>query len=142
MDTIEAVMNLAGVDRATAEAALAEHKEVWLAIDSLLTRPTTAGDRFLPPPPTVDNGLTPEQEALCRRGRWLQDQVNVVFSVAHSKIRTLPDQDSQALEDGVPPVELPHQGPDHVQSPPSTTESRLGSDEQNSQRDLRSETPQ
>ena len=88
------VMELAVVDRETAVAALAEHKEVWVAVDALLTKPMTAGDRFLPPPPEVDDGLSPEQRELCRRGRWLQDQVNVVFSVAHSKIRTQPDQGS------------------------------------------------
>lgn len=142
MDTIEAVMNLAGVDRATAEAALAEHKEVWLAIDSLLTRPTTAGDRFVPPPPTVDDGMTPEQRELCRRGRWLQDQVNVVFSVAHSKIRSQPGQDSQALEVEAPPAELLDQAPDHVQSPPSTTEPRLDSHEQTTLPTPQSDLPQ
>jgi hypothetical protein len=138
MDTVDAVMNLAGVDRLTAEVALAEHKEVWLAIDSLLTRPTTAGDRFLPPPPTVDDGMTPEQRELCRRGRWLQDQVNVVFSVAHSKIRSQPGQDSQALEAEAPPAELPEQTSDCVQSPPSTTGFQPDSHEQTTQPDLQS----
>ncbi len=124
------VMELANVDRETAHEALARHIEVWLAVDALLTRPTTAGDRFVPPPPEVDNGLSPEQDALCRRGRWLQDQVNVVFSVAHSKIRTQPDQDSQALEVSAPPVEIPEQGPSRAQSPPLTNGSRQDSGEQ------------
>ena len=124
-------MELAGVDEETARAALAEHKEIWLAVDALLTRPTTAGDRFLPPPPSIDRGLTPEQEAICRRGRWLQDQVNAVFSVAHSKIRNLPEQDSQALEDGAPPVELPQQ--ESVQLPQLTPVSEQGSTEQTTQ---------
>ena len=134
-------MELASVDRATAVEALNQHSEVWLAVDALLTRPATAGDRFLPPPPEIDNGLTPEQDALCRRGRWLQDQVNVVFSVAHSKTRTQPVQDSQAHEVLAPPAELP-QIPDHAQSPQLTTESRLDSAEQSSLPDPLSATPQ
>ena len=121
------VMELASVTEEVATAALAEHKEVWLAVDSLITRPTTVGDRFVPPPPEIDHGLTPEQAALCQRGRWLQDQVNAVFSVAHSKIRSPLDQDSQALEDGAPPAEL--QEPAHAQVPPSTTVSEQDSPE-------------
>jgi hypothetical protein len=125
------VMDLANVSQEVATAALDEHKEVWLAIDALITRPTTVGDRFVPPPPEIDHGLTREQEALCRRGRWLQDQVNAVFSVAHSKIRTLPDQDLQALEDAAPPVEI--QELDHEQLPPSTTAPEQDSPERTAQ---------
>lgn len=130
MDPVDTVMELASVDRAIAQEALNQHKEVWLAVDALLTRPMAAGDRFIPPPPEIDHGLTPEQDALCRRGRWLQDQVNVVFSVAHSKIRTQPDP--PALEAEAPPAELPQEsGPE--QSLPSTTESQPGSHEQTTQ---------
>ena len=125
------VMELANVDRETATAAVAEHREVWLAVDALIDRPSTSGDRFVPPPPEIDRGLTPEQEAICRRGRWLQDQVNVVFSVAHSKIRNPLDQDSQALEVAAPPAEL--QEPAHAQVPPSTTVSEQGSPEKTAQ---------
>lgn len=89
----EMVMELAGVTKEVAEEALAKHKEVWLAVDALMERPVVAGDKYIPPKPKVNTGLTSEQEALCQRGRWLQDQVNVVFSVAHSKIRTQPDQE-------------------------------------------------
>ena len=81
-------MELAGVDRTTAERALADHGTVEDAIAALLVKPTVSGDRYLPSPPTIDRGLTPEQEERCRKGRWLQDQVNAVFSVAHSQTRT------------------------------------------------------
>lgn len=109
-------MELAGVTREVAEEALAKHKEVWLAVDALMERPVVAGDKFIPPKPKVDTGLTSEQEALCQRGRWLQDRVNAVFSVAHSKIRSLQDDPQEApatQHDQVPPpspeseVELP-----------------------------------
>lgn len=113
----ELVMELAGVSKEVAEEALAKHKEVWLAVDALMERPAVAGDKYIPPKPKVNTGLTSEQEALCERGRWLQDRVNAVFSVAHSKTRTqqLDDLPQVAEEqyDQVPPsspetaVEIP-----------------------------------
>lgn len=90
-------MELAGVPREIAEAALAEHKEVWLAVDALLQKPSVSGDKHIPPRPKVDTGLTLEQKTLCERGRWLQDQINVVFSVAHSKTRSPLDDLPEAL---------------------------------------------
>ena len=85
-------MELACVDRETAEKALAEHKTVENAVDALLVKPVVSGERFIPIPPTIDRGMTTEQEERCKKGRWLQDQVNAVFSVAHSQTRTQPDQ--------------------------------------------------
>ncbi len=100
-------MELANVSREVAEEALAKHKEVWLAVDALMERPVVTGDKFIPPKPKVNTGLTSEQEALCQKGRWLQDQVNAVFSVAHSKIQSLPDEHQVevpvAQHDRVPP---------------------------------------
>ena len=110
----ETVMELANVSREVAEEALAKHKEVWLAVDALMERPVVAGDKFIPPKPKVDTGLTSEQEALCQKGRWLQDQINVVFSVAHSKTRTPQlDDHPQAA------------GEQHAQVPPSSPESEV-----------------
>jgi hypothetical protein len=108
------VMELANVSREVAEEALAKHKEVWLAVDALMDRPVVAGDKFIPPKPKVNTGLTSEQEALCQKGRWLQDQINVVFSVAHSKTRTpqLDDRPQAA-------------GEQHAQVPPSSPESEV-----------------
>jgi hypothetical protein len=91
-------MELAGVPREIAEAALAEHKEVWLAVDALIQKPSVSGDKHIPPKPKVDTGLTLEQQTMCDKGRWLQDQINVVFSVAHSKTRTPLDDLPLALE--------------------------------------------
>ena len=106
-------MELANVSREVAEEALAKHKEVWLAVDALMERPAVAGDKYIPPKPKVNTGLTSEQEALCQKGRWLQDQVNVVFSVAHSKIRTPHDQVA------VPVAE------EGIRAPPSSPESEV-----------------
>lgn len=92
-------MELACVDRETAEKALAEHKTVEDAVDALLIKPVVSGERFVPPPPTIDRGMTTEQEERCKKGRWLQDQVNAVFSVAHSKSRTPPDQEAPSASE-------------------------------------------
>lgn len=70
------------------KALHANNQDVVLAIDALLAKPVVSGEKHIPPPPKVDSGMTPEQEARCKKGRWLQDQVNAVFSVAHSKTRT------------------------------------------------------
>ncbi len=85
------IMSLTGVDEETASRAYLNYETTEEAIDSLLPKPMVSGDKYIPAKPKINTGLTPEQEALCKRGRWLQDQVNVVFSVAHSKTRTQQD---------------------------------------------------
>ena len=86
------IMTLANVDDATARKALVEHETVEDAIDALLLTPVTAGDKYMPQKPKIDTGLTSEQEELCLKGRWLQEKVNAVYSVAHSQIQSPPDQ--------------------------------------------------
>ena len=95
----ELVMELAGVTKEVAEEALAKHKEVWLAVDALMEKPVVTGEKYIPPKPSVDTGLTSEQKERCERGRWLQEKVNAVFSVAHSKTLPLPDAPAQAEQD-------------------------------------------
>jgi hypothetical protein len=90
------VMTLTGVDEETAREALATYQTVDRAVDALFVKPVVSGEKYLPAKPQIDDGLTDEQRALCSRGRDLQDKVNVVYSVAHSKIRT--PQDQSALE--------------------------------------------
>ena len=87
----ELVMELAGVSLEVAKEALAKHEQVWLAVAALMEKPVVSGEKYIPAKPLVDTGLTLEQKERCDRGRWLQEQVNAVFSVAHSK--TLPQQD-------------------------------------------------
>ena len=128
----ELVMELAGVEREVAEKALAEHKEVWLAVDALLVKPAVSGEKYLPTKPVVITGLSEEQEALCKRGRWLQDQVNAVFSVAHSQIRQADPQEAVS-------VDLPLLD-DSVAVPPAPSSSpQLGSPVQTIPEDSQSE---
>ena len=124
------VMELAGVDRETAEKALAEHKEIWLAVDALMVKPVVSGEKYIPAKPVVDSGISKEQKALCERGRWLQDQVNAVFSVAHSQIRQIDPQvaesvDLPLLDDSAgvvppPPSSSPQGGIDEQTIPPNS----------------------
>lgn len=64
--------------------------DVAAAIESVFVKPVVSGEKYIPAPTKIDNGLTEEQEARCIKGRWMQEQVNAVFSVAHSK--TQPSQ--------------------------------------------------
>ena len=89
VSAVQQVQDLACVDTQTAYHALADARwNIIDAIDALLTKPSVAGDKYTPPKPKIDDGLTEEQRALCERGRWLQEKVNAVFSVAHSQIRS------------------------------------------------------
>lgn len=90
MDDATMVQQLTGCSREEAEKALTHHETVLDAVESLIpVNPVVSGAKYIPPKPKVDTGMDAEQQALCERGRWLQDKVNAVFSVAHSKI--LPD---------------------------------------------------
>lgn len=90
MDDATMVQQLTGCTREEAEKALSQHETVLDAIEALIpANPIVSGSKYIPPKPKVDTGMDPEQQALCERGRWLQDKVNAVFSVAHSKV--LPD---------------------------------------------------
>lgn len=108
MDDATMVQQMTGCTRDEAERALIAHETVLDAIESLIpANPVTSGAKYIPPKPTIDNGLDPEQDALCKKGRWLQDKVNVVFSVAHSKI--LPDLQAEqsALQSAEASVPVP-----------------------------------
>ena len=130
----ELVMELAGVDLLTAERALAEYKEVWLAVDSLLVKPVVSGEKYRRDKPIVESGLSDEQKALCSRGRWLQDQINAVFSVAHSQVLRQPG-DLQEVES----VDLPQLDELIVLAPPSSPSPPLDVPEKTILEELQSE---
>jgi len=90
MDDTSMVQQMTGCTREEAEKALLHHETVLDAIESLIpANPIIRGAKYIPAKPVVNNGLDPEQAERCERGRWIQDKVSAVFSVAHSK--TLPD---------------------------------------------------
>ena len=85
------VQQLTGCTRNEAEKALSIYEDVLDAVESLIpANPIVSGAKYIPLKPKVYTGMDPEQQALCERGRWLQDKVNAVFSVAHSKVQPDP----------------------------------------------------
>ena len=98
MDDVQMICQLVGCTQEQASQALMKHETLVDAIDSFLPpAPVVSGSKYIPPKPIVDSGLSAEQKALCERGRWLQDKVNAVFSVAHSKTLPLPDAPQEAV---------------------------------------------
>lgn len=85
-------MELAGCGPKQAAEALAKHKEIWLAVESLITKPPVSGEKYMPEKPAVDTGMNAEQQERCAKGRWMQDKVNEVFSAAHPKSQTRSDE--------------------------------------------------
>jgi hypothetical protein len=112
MNDVQMICQLIGCSQEEASQALLTHETVVDAIESLLPpAPVVSGSKYIPPKPIVDSGLSVEQKELCERGRWLQDKVNAVFSVAHSKTLPLPDAPQEALvsvpvQQGVKPERL------------------------------------
>ena len=106
MDDVTMVSQLTGCSHEEASRALLDHETVVDAVESLLPpAPVVSGSKYIPSKPIVNTGLSTEQKELCERGRWLQDKVNAVFSVAHSKTLPLQDDLQEVHEhDQVPPV--------------------------------------
>ena len=132
---MELVMELTGCGPKEAAVALAAHKEIWLAVDSLLTKPSVSGEKYMPSKPAVDTGMDAEQQERCLRGRWMQDKVNEVFSAAHPKTQTLQDaaapvEEQKSAQSLQPPVELspppsPPRGSGGQTTPPAPQSERL-----------------
>ena len=125
------VMSLVGCTQKDAERALLEHETVIKAVDSLLgSAPVVSGTKYIPSPPEIDHGLNKEQAERCAKGRDLQDKVNAVFSVAHSKVRDQP----LTLEDGgSPPLFVPLAGGTPRPAEPEFSELVQGSHGQRTQ---------
>ena len=97
MDDVTMVQQMTGCTREEANRALLMHETVVDAIAAIIpANPVTPGNKYIPAKPKIDTGMDAEQIALCERGRWLQDKVNAVFSVGHSKTLSVP-QAVQAL---------------------------------------------
>ena len=105
-------MTLAGVTQEEAERALLEHETVEAALDALIQKPTVSGDTYIPAKHVVKTGVDPEQEERCRKGRWLQDKVNAVFSVAQTQTKSQTAQtpvEAEQAQASVPTVSLPQE---------------------------------
>lgn len=111
MSDLRLVMSLAGCVEDEARRALELCEDVIEAVDLLLgTPPIISGSKYIPLKPEIDHGINKEQAERCARGRDLQNKVNAVFSVAHSKVRDqLPIQVDAGSKPPLEPVaeELP-----------------------------------
>ena len=117
MDDAIMIQQMTGCSEEEAKTALLNHETVLDAIESLIpANPVNSGAKYIPPKPKIHTGMDEEQAAICARGRWLQDKVNAVFSVAHSKIQeqSLPVSEQQTspskvdrLTETVSKVEIP-----------------------------------
>jgi hypothetical protein len=126
----ELVQELTGCTQLQAEEALTKyHGNVVDAVESLIVKPKTKGDLYIPAKPKINTGLTPEQEELCRRGRDLQDKINAVVSVAHSQ--TQHGSSLSHEEQGEPTVVIVPKT--ETAELPLTNESRQDSSEQSPQ---------
>ena len=106
---VETIMHMTGCDQAEAEAALLLYPtDLIAAMDFVLPQTTVTGSKYIPSKPVIDTGMDEEQKTRCERGRWMQDKVNAVFSVAHSKTLPAPEaeqSESQSAEVPVPVAE-------------------------------------
>ena len=134
MDDASMVQQMTGCTRDEAEKALTAHETVLDTIEALIpANPVASGAKYIPPKPVINNGLDAEQAERCVRGRWLQDKINAVFSVAHSKILPGPLAEQSSLPPAETPVTVPV-----VEESGSSPDSR----EQTSQPVQQSELPQ
>ena len=128
-------MELTGCGPKEAAMALATHKEIWLAVDALLTKPVVSGEKYMPSKPVVDTGMDEEQRERCSRGRWMQDKVNEVFSAAHPQTRSQRDAEApvegqKSPQSSLPPAESslqssPPRGAGGQTTPPTPQSERL-----------------
>ena len=115
------VQHMTGCTREEANRALLMNECVIDAIAALIpANPEISGNKYIPAKPKVDTGMDPEQIALCARGRWLQDKVNAVVSVAHSKILSSPP----AAQSLLPTAEADLVAPVAVEESESSQDSR------------------
>jgi hypothetical protein len=74
---LEQVMNLACCSQKDAEDALLKsNDDVIEAVDRLLEVPKVKGNKYLPPKPTIDDGLTDEVRNKLKQARDMFDLLN------------------------------------------------------------------
>lgn len=96
---METVVSLTGCSEEEARITLEKAGgDLLIALDMLIQKPECKGDKYIPAPPKIDNGLTTEQQERCMKGRELQEMVNAVFSVAHSKTQTQQVREAPSIE--------------------------------------------
>ena len=112
MSEVDQIVLLAGCSREVAEDAFARHKDVILALDELLQTPVCKGTQYIPPPPKIDRLMTPEQEALCKKGRETMDKLNAEQTTAYRLANRQGSKDAVSTSPSSdPPHALPSSEP-------------------------------
>lgn len=101
---VEQVMNLACCSKEDAERALLEtNQSVIDAVDKLLDAPKVRGDKYIPPRPTIDDGLTDEVRNKLKQARELFDLLNAAPRASGTEKRQeVVPRDEESVETNVP----------------------------------------
>ena len=87
-DPLIQIMSLVGCTEDAARAAFETHKDVVLAVDSLMVLPVTSGSKYIPKKPEINRMMTQEQYERCERGRKVCDTINASrMSSYHSSMQ-------------------------------------------------------
>ena len=74
MSVVEQVVAMTGVSEEVAKKVLEDNgNDLIAAVDALSKPPTISGTRYIPPTPTIDDGLTDEVRVNLRKARQLSD---------------------------------------------------------------------
>jgi len=100
------IMSLVGCTEEEARKAFDDHKDVVLAVDSLMVVPSIPGQKYIPEKPKINRMMSDEQAARCDRGRKVCDSINAVRKSAFrsakeqaESVSTEQPEDLPALED-------------------------------------------
>jgi len=92
------IISLIGCTEDEANTAFTKYKDVVLAVDSLMTVPTTSGNKYIPPKPEINTMMTTEQKERCDRGRQVCDTINACRKSAYHSAKQQADLAAEAQQ--------------------------------------------
>lgn len=102
-DPVIQIMSLVGCTEEEARVAFQTHKDVVLAIDSLMVIPDTPGSKYIPKKREINRMMSAEQQERCERGRRVCDTINASQRSAYHSAKMQADSALQVQQT----VELP-----------------------------------
>ena len=99
------IMSLVGCTEEEARKAFDSHKDVVLAVDSLMNVPNTPGEKYIPSKPNINRMMTDEQQARCDRARKVCDSINAVRKSAFHSAKQQADSVLSEQQEVVPALE-------------------------------------
>ena len=104
-DPVIQIMSLVGCTEEVARAAFETHKDVVLAVDSLMVIPDTPGSKYIPKKPEINRMMTQEQYDRCERGRKVCDTINAFQKSAYHSAKLQADSAEQEQTVEIPSVQ-------------------------------------